>query len=1472
MKEAKNGTPNKALTKSENKFPVVGIGASAGGLAAFKQLIQSIPEDSGMAYVLVQHLAPNHDSLLPELLQKVTNLPVQEISNEIKVEPNNIYIIPSNKMLLSNDGKLELSPRADKSKKMQNLPIDLFFTSLAWVHQSHSIGVVLTGTGSDGTEGLRAIKEHGGITFAHDLDSAEYNGMPKSAANAGVVDFVLPPEEIPAKILETIKKIKERDTNADDQEQDSQDENIFKQILALLQLRKGTDFTYYKQSTIQRRILRRIALGTHEDPAKYLEQLKSDTSEQDVLYQDLLIPVTTFFRDQKVFEKLCSTTIPEIIKNKKEGVPIRVWVAGCSTGQEVYTIAICLLEFFENNPSLVRGERIQIFGTDISPPAIDKARNGIYSKSEVQDVSPESLKKFFIKKENHYQLIKEVREICVFALHNFLMEPPFGKIDLLSCRNVLIYLQPYLQKKALTTFHYALNQNGFLLLGKSETVSNVPDLFAPSEKRYKIFSPKDVQARFILANGKPSKQNIKDVETNSRKENTSTDFEKIAKDVLLSNYTPPGVVVNESMDIVLFRGDTSNFLMQSPGKPSHNLLKMAKLGLAFELRNILHQVKRREHDSLEGISSVVKKNLLINTNNQIHNISIEAIHLPKLVEPHFLILFHDHGPTESSSEASATPKEKERIQQLEQELSQTRENMRTITEDQEAINEELQSGNEELESSSEELQSVNEELETSQEELQSTNEELIGLNQELQNLNSQLISARDYSEVVVDTIWEPLLILDKNLHVKSANRAFYNTFKIREEQTVGQLIYDIGNKQWDIPKLRTLLGNLLPEKESFKNFEVTHDFPKLGIRTVLLNAGNMVNPGREDNHILLTVQDITELKRTGEKNSRLSAIVESSEDAIISKTLKGTITSWNNGAERIFGYKSKEIVGKHISILIPQEHQQNEDRKIAIIKEEGKINNFESVRITKGGNWIPVSLTGSLIKDSGGKIIGVSEISRDISDQKEAAKRIEESQRLYYELIYSSPSLIATFTGEDHIIELANDAILETWGKGRGVIGKPILEAIPELEEQGFKELLDKVYKTGEPYKAYEMPVDIVRNGKTERSYYNFTYYPQRDSDNKITGIVDIATEVTPQAEFNIKLKESESHFRKMADLMPEKVLNTDEKGNAYYFNRRWLSDTGKSQEQLEGRGWQNCIHPDDIDSFISTWKKSLVNGKEFEMEFRCKSKNGKYKWHLGRAVPLKGDTGKIKFWINSAIEIQKLKDEEKRKEDFLKMVSHELKTPVTSIKGYVQLLLSLLQKDKDTLLTSMTLKNSLERIDTQVGRLSRLISEMLDLSRLEDSKLVFQNNIFNINEIVDETIQDIKHSRIGQRISIEHNFRCNINADKDRIGQVLINLVTNSIKYSSNDQPVEVKIDKGENNCVLVSVKDHGIGIPENDLDKIFNRFYRVTGENEDTYSGFGIGLFLSNEIIKRHQGSISVKSKIGEGSLFTFSLPCNV
>ena len=438
-------TIKEGLIKSANLFPVVGIGASAGGLDAFKKLVKAIPENSGMAWVLVQHLDPNHESMLAELLQRVTKVPVIEISDEIKVEPNYIYIIPSNKILIANDGALQLSPRSN-DKNMRNLPIDIFFASLAEVHQSHSIGVVLSGTATDGTQGLRAIKDHGGITIAQDEASAAYEGMPNSAIEAGVVDFILPPEQIPQKLLEITNHINHTELN---EATTQQDEDVFKQILLLLRLRKGMDFTYYKQTTIHRRILRRMVLNKNGLVLDYLKFLRLNKQEQDVLYQDLLIPVTGFFRDPKTWINLCEVVFPELIKNKTHDGPLRLWVAGCSTGEEAFSMAICLKEFFANHPPLTDSleqsatgttERLQIFATDLSEPAIIKARTGIYLKNDLLGLSDLRLNEFFTKNNGGYQVNKSIRDMCVFATHNFLKDPPVGKMDLISCRNVLIYM------------------------------------------------------------------------------------------------------------------------------------------------------------------------------------------------------------------------------------------------------------------------------------------------------------------------------------------------------------------------------------------------------------------------------------------------------------------------------------------------------------------------------------------------------------------------------------------------------------------------------------------------------------------------------------------------------------------------------------------------------------------------------------------------------------------------------------------------------------------------------------------------------------------------------------------------------------------------------------------------------------------------------------------------------------------------
>ena len=869
---------NKSKERSENLFPVVGVGASAGGLEAFKRLIRAIPEKSGVAYILVQHLEPSHESLLVDILQKVTRIPVLEITNNVRVEPDHVYVIPANKLLTANDGRLELNPRGPKNEK--NMPIDVFFTSLSEVHQSHAIGVVLSGTATDGTLGLKAIKDHGGFTFAQEQQSAAFDSMPQSAIDADVVDFILAPEDIPlqvSKLLETFRN----GLAGDKEDIKSAKEEVFRQLIALLRIRKGTDFTYYKQTTIRRRIIRRMGLNKMEDIADYLVYFRENVAEQDLLYQDLLIPVTGFFRDPKTFEVVCESLFPELLKNKDDTNPLRIWIAGCSTGEEPYSMAICLSEYLGEKAA---DYKIQIFATDISERSVSKARSGIYSKRDMGGLSVDRVERYFTKVNGSYHINKAIRDMCVFACHNFLKDPPFAKMSFISCRNVLIYMETFLQKRALTTFHYALNENGYLLLGHSETTAPAADLFTPYGKSEKIYARKNVPGKFLQLSPDKKERISKDNIYAVKKEPGRDDFQRSADEMVIERYSPPGVVVNEEMEIVQIRGLTGAWLEPSPGKPSLNVLKMVRPGLAFELRNALHKAKTDNQ-------SVVKEGVPLLSGEKQQLVTMEVIPLLNTVERYYLVLFRDTMADNAKelspggmagASGSKDTAESHRNRQLEKELAQLREDMRSITEDQEAVNEELQSANEELLSGSEELQSLNEELETSKEEIQSTNEELTTLNQELFDRNDQLNVARLYSESIVATIREPLIILDRDMKVKTANRSYYRKFMTSEEKTEGKSFFHLSNGQWDIPALRSALEYSLAAEGRVTDVEIKHKFEDIGERILLLNACRIAARDNAELLILVAMEDITDARN---RESDLVSFSQELENKVAERTL-----------------------------------------------------------------------------------------------------------------------------------------------------------------------------------------------------------------------------------------------------------------------------------------------------------------------------------------------------------------------------------------------------------------------------------------------------------------------------------------------------------------------------------------------------------------------------------------------------------
>lgn len=845
-------------------FPIVGFGASAGGIEAFTELLKHLDPNLGMAYVLVMHLSPNHKSALAEIVQSNTKMKVQTVKDGMEVMANNVYVIPPNTFMSLVDGHLKLAPRSVTA--IGNFAVDYFLTALAAIYKNNAIGVILSGTANDGTLGLKAIKAEGGITFAQD-DSAKFDGMPRSAYDSGYVDFLLPPERIAEELARLVHvpytnlpsdKIEAVQTK----ELDDHTEDLRK-ILAVVKRKTGIDFFLnYKHASLYRRVVRRMVLNKFETLHDYTAMLKNTPREVEALYDDFLINVTSFFRDPEFFKILEKQIFPALVSERKHLDPIRIWIAGCSTGEEAYSIAICLMEFLEEKELSLP---IQIFASDLDANAIERARLGIYSTSSLQGISPNHLKKYFKKIDGHHQIVPSVREFCVFSQQNLLKDPPFSRMDLISCQNVLIYLDAHPQARILQTFHYALKPSGFLCLGKSETIGTASDLFEPVDKKVKIFSRKSTkspQLEFTIQ----TTGNTSVDESQLTDQKIDVDIEKDIGKLILSRYVPPCILVNKNLNIVQFFGPISPYLEPATGKASFNVLKIIREDLVIYLGSLIQQAKKTG-------KVAVKQGITTHHNNISKEITIEVV--PRKNSSGdilFLVVFKESNviqpiPEEIGAKLEAGADSNERtIVKLEEQLAESRGLIRASNEEYETTYEELQAYNEEILSSNEELQSVNEELETSKEELQSAIEELTTTNEELRKRNIELKQSQTYAEAIVDTMHSPLLVLTANLQVRMANRAFYQTFRLTQEKTEGSFIYELGDNSWEIPSLREDLNELLAKKSNYKQFELKHFFPVLGELVLEVNAYRLLKDDTSNETlILLAFNNISDLLKANKE-------------------------------------------------------------------------------------------------------------------------------------------------------------------------------------------------------------------------------------------------------------------------------------------------------------------------------------------------------------------------------------------------------------------------------------------------------------------------------------------------------------------------------------------------------------------------------------------------------------------------------
>ncbi|SEI93329.1 two-component system, chemotaxis family, CheB/CheR fusion protein [Dyadobacter koreensis] len=1519
---SKNIAPPDKSRPDANPIPVVAIGASAGGLEAVSQIFENLSPNTGMAYVYIQHLSPTYESRLSEILSRVTQMPVFEAEHLMELKANSVYIIPPDKDMEVEGNRLELINR--QPRPIMHMPIDKFLISLAKREKEGAIGIILSGMAHDGTLGLKAIKVAGGITIAQN-ETAKHLSMPRSAIQEGVVDMVLSPMDI-AKELERLGSksavLNLAAVNADEEDAGKVDEDL-KQILLFLKRAVGVDFDHYKMSTIRRRISRRMLLYKLDTLRDYVVYLQQYPSEAENLYNDLLINVTNFFRDSEVMEYLKKKLFPQIIKTKSPEDTIRIWIPACSTGQEAYSLAMILVELLGENSSTT----IQIFASDLSEFAIAKARQGLYTKSEVSDVTPVRLQRFFLKRDDKYAIKKSIRDLCVFAPHNVLRDPPFSRLDMISCRNLLIYLDTVFQQKIMATFHYALNPEGLLLLGNSEAVGSSVSLFSQLDKKQKVFMRKsretgkatfdmnirwNVETRLGNVKSSPVQRQSNQLPAPAR------DLDKEVDSLLLKKYVPACIVVDQDLEILQFRGSTGLFLEHAPGKASFNLLKMARPSLVFELRNAIHK-------SRKSGETAKKSGLEMKVNDRLHYVKIEVVPLRSFEDQFlFLVLFEEIAHSISADENTPNFRD-DRIKQLEMELSSLRKDMHSIIEEQETSNEELQSANEEIVSSNEELQSINEELETSKEEIESTNEELLTINQELQIRNDQLTEAYGYSEAIFSTIGEATLLLDRQLQVKSANKAFYKIFHVQQEDIEGKMFYELHKGQWDIAQLRQLLEEVITNNVHIKAYEVCLNFAGIGEKTMLLHARKVVQHERKE-VILLVIEDVTEQRRVQhmleERQAWFHDMIDHAPALIWVTGPEGRINFLNKAFLEFSGLENQDNPDLSFADLIHPEDRSHYDRTFARNFEGQNIFSIEYRLQRRDGEYRWVLETAKPMFSPEKKFTGYIGNGTDIHLQKTLSQQLnshvkERTQQLketneeleisnrelrktadrLQSVLNGVPAAITLMealkpdgaeTVSDFITSVYNEKALEFNGQSSDdIIGRSWMESHPDLKDTELFDLYLHVLETGEP--VYKEISDLTSGGD---KHYAFFITRQIDENGVVVTILDISERKTAE----VKLIRMMENLQAVLDCSPGSISYLkpiyDQAGDVKDFrlevyNQNFAKEYNKPLSALADKRATELFSEEDVKKM----KRVLSTGERSYEEIYQEQDD---KWigisvvrHKSGVViaglnitSLKEAERQQSKWVQQLEEsnemiqsLEQMRQYISHRGEFLRATSHDLRGTFGIIMGATALL-NLMDTEEDR-------NKSLDMLQRNLRQVTSMLNQLLDYSRLEAGKEKIEVTSFDLSELLSglcESMIQISRDK-GLELNVSEHTALIVRNDAVKIRRIAQNLILNALKYTDDGS---VSVRWGSVNTVMneiksdkwfIEIEDTGNGLSQNLVTKLthqnWDKDQLTPFQNVGSSTGEGIGLFIVKRLCELLAGELTIESKTGEGTLFRIVFP---
>ncbi|WP_292466684.1 chemotaxis protein CheB [Methanolobus sp.] len=955
------------------EFPVVGIGASAGGLAALEKFFSAVPTDSslGIAFVIVQHMSPDHKSMLSEIIRRFTKMQIYDVKDGMGVRPDCVYIIPPNQDMIIMDGILHLMEPAEK--RGHRMPIDSFFHSLASDCHEWAIGVILSGTGSDGTAGVRTIKAEGGMIMGQSPESSDYNGMPLSAIDTGLVDYVLEPSEMPAQLRDYVSQIYVSQTSDEKPLPVHKTEETMQIIFNELLVQTGHDFSQYKQKTLDRRIRRRMVVNNIKRMEGYAHYLQQKPEEVQALFRDILINVTNFFRNPRVFEVLQEKVVPKLFEDRFPGTEVRIWVVGCSTGEEAYSIGILIHEHMIKSKQNIK---IQIFATDIDSRTIERARKGVYPGSISSDISPERLEQFFTHdlEANTYTIQKNIRDMMIFSEQDVIQDPPFSKLDFISCRNLLIYMNKEMQKKLIPMFHYGLNPGGFLLLGSSESIGEFSMFFDTLDRQSKLYQSKVFNGDYRHSIGKyfPSPVGIETPLQLSDKHLGKKRFQmrELAERKLLQQYAPAGVLVNERGDILYLHGRTGLYLEMAPGEPANNILKMAREGLRPALTTALSK-------AMISKEQITHSGVRVKTNGNFTTVDLTLRPVEESTDQNLFMVTFDVPPKSGKSDGHVAEEnivvaisgEEENVSALKEELMTMEEYLRASNEELEVSNEELRSSNEEMQSMNEELQSTNEELETSREELQSVNEELSTVNNELQAKVTELSGANEDMNNLLASTGVGIVFVDNQLCIQRFTPAVTKVMNLIPSdvgRSIGHTVSNFTGYDRLIPDIQSVLDNLVPlETEVHTHSDEWYTVRMRPYRTMKNTIEGVV---------------ITFLKQT-EILRRLAAVVRDSLDAITLQDKGGHILAWNPMAGKMYGWSEADALNMNASRMVPEDRIEESLAMMTELVKGDTPEPYQTQRITKDGRVLDVWVIATPLVNEDGEVYSVASTEREIKSE-----------------------------------------------------------------------------------------------------------------------------------------------------------------------------------------------------------------------------------------------------------------------------------------------------------------------------------------------------------------------------------------------------------------------------------------------------------------------------------------------------------